>query len=618
VTGLVEALVDPFYEGTGSSSSVPGLWDCALGGQEFMFDTKYFGPSGRQRRQSIQLLKAQQDNSGEISERSLNPEDLIRQAQEAWHKGAGQSYFDRSDSDSSRFRASKGIDVFSDRFKFQLLPDTDQKSTSASTVMRMAVAGSRLYRIDGTTVEFTTDITVGTPSWTAVTGLAGTPVSICTDGNFVYIACTASGIYRIDIASDPAAAASWATGTVTLVAWVKGRLMAAGGGNIYNVTASGALPAVLNSSLNTGVTWVAFAEGPNHIYAAGFTGTQSVFVKTTIQPDGTALAAPSVAMPFPDGETVRAMYGYLNVLFIGTDRGVWVAEPDSNGNLNPNKILDTDDPVRCFEGQDRFVWFGWSNYDAVSTGLGRLDLGVDAGDRNVITPAYASDLMASTQGEVLDVCTFQDVRVFAVSEDGFWAEDTDLVASGTLHTGLITYDLGDQKFAMYVTVAHDPLDGEVAVGVAADSAETFSAIGSNDEQASTGFTAPCGEMLGEGFELELSLTRSAADTTVGPVVTRWVFEANPAPGRGEFFGVALLFYRTVVPHNGQNTPFDVYGAYGSLLELEQSGRPITYQDAWGVDSVFLDDHEFITDSYDSDGHQGTFIAQLRRPRRRSL
>lgn len=623
--GLSDPLSTPFYGGTGTSTEVPGKWDVALNGLVAMFDTKYLGGSydGRIRRPSIPLLKPQQDTSGVIGDRSLNPEDLVRQAAESWHKGAGQIYFDRAESDTNRFRASKGIDPFGEKFRFQLLPDTALKSSSAQTVMATCVAGTRLYRINGTTVEWTADITVGSPAWTAVTGLpAGAPTSICTDGYTVYIACTANGIYTTNTATN--AASSWATGTVTLVAWVKGRLMAAGGGSIYNVIASGALPSPLNSTLNTAITWVAFAEGPNHIYAAGYTGTRSYIYKTTIAGDGTGLAAPSVAVTLPDGASIRSLFGYQGYIFAGTDAALWICQPDLNGNLIQNKILDVAHAIQCFDAQDRFVYFGFTNYDASSTGLGRLDLGVDISDRQVPTPAYASDLMTTygtaVQGAVLTVCTFQGIRYFGVSGAGWWAQDTVKVPSATLTTGLISFDLADRKVAVWATIAHEQLAGAVSVAVVADGGDSsaFSTIGGSADAGKTSSTLPVGELLGETFELQFTLTRSTVDTTTGPKMTRWILEANPAPGRGETFQVALLLYRNVTCRGGAEQAYDVHGVYQALIELEQSGRPLTYQDAWGTETVFLDDHEFISHEYDAGGHQGTFVADLRRPRRRSL
>lgn len=623
-------LTNPFYRGAGTSGEVPGKYDCAFNGLGFMYDTRYFsgqgqarfGGSGKQLRSSIQLLKPQQDNSGEISERSLNPEDLIRQSQEMWHHGAGQVFFDRADSDSARFRSSKGIDVFSEKFKFQLLPDTAKKSSSANTVMAFAVAGSRFYRIDGTTVEYTTDITADTPAWTAVTGLpAGAPVSICSDGLNVYIACTANGIYKTDTTTN--AAASWVTGTVTLVAWVKGRLMVAGGGHIYNVTVGGgptALPAALDSSLNTGITWVGFAEGPAHIYATGYTGTKSLVYKITIAADGAALAAPSVACSLPDGETVSSLYGYEGYVFVGTAKGAWIAKPDVNGNLTKNKVLTTSSAVQCFEGQDRFVWFGYTNYDTGSTGLGRMDLGSDIGTREVITPAYATDLMTTygttTQGAVLAVATFQGIRVFAVSGAGFWAEGTLKVPSATLRTGLITYDLADNKIAIWLTLGHEALVGTIAAGIAANGSTTFTTIGSSTSDGAVAVTIPASETSGQTFEIEFTVTRSTSATTTGPKGTRWVLESNPAPGRGEFFAVGLRFYREIETRVGDEA-LDVYAAYQALVQMEERGLPVTFQDAWGIETVFIDDHDFLTDEYDQHGHQGTFVARVRRPRRRS-
>ena len=95
--------------------------------------------------------------------------------------------------------------------------------------------------------------------------------------------------------------------------YVKGRLMAAGSGatdgyKIWNITASGNNPAILYTHPNTAFTWVGFAAGQQHIYAAGYAGRTSLIYKTAIKADGTALDIPSQAgeLPRPAALLVKA------------------------------------------------------------------------------------------------------------------------------------------------------------------------------------------------------------------------------------------------------------------------------------------------------------------------
>ena len=132
------------------------------------------------------------------------------------------------------------------------------------------------------------------------------------------------------------------------------------------------------------------------------------------------------------------MYGYLGFLLIGSNKGFRLAVQDTNGNLTLGALIETGSTVRAFEGQGQYVWFTWEAYDSTSSGLGRMDL-ANLSDRNALVPAYASDLMATSQANVASVATFDDKRVFTVSGDGFYAQDTDLVAEGSLDSGLINY-----------------------------------------------------------------------------------------------------------------------------------------------------------------------------------
>lgn len=365
----------------------------------------------------------------------------------------------------------------------------------------------------------------------------------------------------------------------------------------------------------TGNSWVGFAEGQGHLYAAGYSGDKSLVYRSAVKSDGTALDVPVVAGELPDGEIVRSIHGYLGFVVIGTDLGVRFATADSNGNLTLGALIRTDRAVHAFEGQERFVWFGWPNYDGASTGLGRLDLStVGAAGLSPLTPAYASDLMAAAQGSVLSVVTFQDRRVFAVSGSGIWGQDSALVASGSLDSGKITYGLADLKVAMYADIRHLALQGTVSEYLSTDGG-SFVLIGTNSTPGSLApaATFPAGQARGESFELRTTLARATTDTTTGPTVTRMTLRSFPSPARGRYFQVPLLLHDTVLVGDSP-VDVDVVTELGLVESLESSRDLVTYQEGAMSYTVLVEDTEWVAYDRTQSGEfwNGTLVVTLKK------
>ena len=529
----LELLEIEFYEGVGASADVPGLLPVAVNGRPFLID--YISPDWRW--ETLRILRPQSDTSEDTSEASLNNDALWRRSIESWHHGAGQTHLDRKDSDPYRFRSSKGIDVFT-KWQASLLPATANRRASAGTNLALTTAGSYLYFADGNQVHWTQNLTTFAATSADIhAGDAPQSVkSITSDGNYVYAALGSNGLHRT--ARGTTVSAEYSALSCTLVAYVKGRLMAANGNAIYNVTASGAAPAALYTHPNTDFSWVGFAEGPGHIYAAGYSGDKSLVYRTAVQSDGTALDIPIVAGQLPDGEILRSITSYASVVALGTDKGIRTCAIDGDGNLLIGPLLPTG-VTRCFEGQDRFIWFGWDNYDGTSTGLGRLDLGEFTSD---LAPAYASDLMAAGQGAVTSVVTYADKRVFAVSGVGFFAQTDDKVATGTIDSGNITYGITDNKLLVFADVRHSEIDGEVEVAISTEGG-SFATVGSSAQ--GTGTTLTTSNQSGEHFEARLTLARDSVDTDEGPEIRRLTLRAQPQPDRPWVFILPLLLHRTI-------------------------------------------------------------------------
>ena len=602
-----------FYSGASVSESVPYPFSVGIAGRAYQiqWDATAVGVCGaRFKKTSLPLLRAQADNSNTPGEQSVSPEQFWRRSQESWHFGKGQTYLDRANSELRRYSDSMGIDPWTP-WQLSLLNDTGLKLASANTGLQCMAAGSYVYITDGTALKYSANLT----SWTTTTGTPNAALSITSDGYNIWTAHNASGIYATT--SGAAAATSYATGTVGLVRFVKSRLMAAGGGKLYNVIASGALPTALLDLTARNFTWVDIVGAPTQIYAAGYSGDKSYIYRTAIKADGTALDVPIVAGQLPDGEIVRSLGEYLGYILIGTDLGVRFCSANSDGSLVIGSIISTYDPVYCFEGQDRFVWYGLSNYDE-NTGLGRLDLTTFT---STLTPAYAPDLMANDSGAVLgtvrSVATLNGARIFTVDGKGLFAESLNTpVASGSLVTGSIAYGISDPKVAMFVDIKHEPLNGSIDVAIIANSTASdltvsgINAVGTSNvpNSVSPANAFPCRQLLGESFQVVVGLNSSGATS---PVFTRWTLRSYPAPVRTGQWDIPILLFDTVTAGD-TDYAVNVSNELDFLINLHKSQKIATLQIGNTVSQAVMYDYTWLPEAVGKDGNiRGTFYAQFR-------
>lgn len=478
---------------------------------------------------------------------------------------------DRPDSEATRFFESSGVDPWT-RNRLSLLNATALRLSSGNSNLRLAVAADRLYVTDGNAVLFTTDGV----NFSALGGNPAVPaLSIASDGATVYIAYGASGVYSV--APGAGGMTSYVTGTALAVGYAKGRLIVLEGATasprIYNVTTSGGaitagvlLLTVPNLVVSPG-QWV--AEGPNALYIVGAVGDKSRIWRTAVQPDGTALAVPTLTGSLPDGQLARSAVGYLNsVVLVGTDDRVFVmAISDGDGNLTPVGNVKTALPVYGFEPQDRFVWYGGH----ASATLGRLDLSRDATEEGDFTPAYAADLAAALSGEVQSVATFNGKRVFTVSGRGLYVETDAKVASGTIDMGIIGFGIGDPKNALYADVRHLPLvSGDTVLVEAAEDGGPWAFVGSSALPGAVSSTASLGQLLAEAIRLRITLTGSA-------VLTMLTARAAPAPKTGEIIRLRLLLFRHGTDLGGQTYTVEVPVEREYLRGLRSAKTAVTVQ-----------------------------------------
>ena len=368
--------------------------------------------------------------------------------------------------------------------------------------------------------------------------------------------------------------------------------------------------------------WTAIAGGSSQIYFSGHTDQTSspdpgAVYRTTIQTTTTAgalgsLTSPVVALPMPAGEYPTAMRGYLNYVFVGTNKGIRMCETlnalDPTGNtgdlragpLLPNVTQPVTSPVTAIVGNDRYIYWAWNNYDSSSSGLGRLDL---TSFIDIQAPAYASDLMITGQGTVswLDWDVITDTPLISFQPSAgttqyIYTADTDnVVSQGTIDSGLITYGIPDYKNAVSLDVNLTNRTGsanssvEFVLGV--DDVDSV-AIGSYAGLSKKyGFSFD--QQFGEQYRVKTNIyPATAPGKKVSPVLNRWTLKALPGIPSGVNIMAVLLMYE---PSDMDGNPiyYDPYDEYAFLENLRQIQQVVSYVEGPLQLSVTVDAIEWL-------------------------
>lgn len=552
-----------------------------IGARKYVIDVAKFA------RRPVPALREQVDQGTEPSERSLSNIGIWKRSAENFVLGAGQEFFDDEEESSRlRFLTSKGIDPWGKR-TLTLLNLTEAKAATLEPVQSVHAVSNRLFHRYGSTLRVTADPTVPSPTFTNITGLTGTINSISTDGYRLFIATT-TGIFLLDTPTSTAASAfAGAAGTyaASIIGYANGRLLVGAANVLSEVSAAGAVTAQYTHP-NPGFVWKVITSAPNAIYVSGDTGVDSEVYQITVTNTSGALAVPVFATALPDGETVRAIEFYAGTAIIATSRGVRLAVVAGTGYLTYGPVIEITGGVSAVESQGEFVWFGWSNYDGTSTGVGRLSLARFTSD---LVPAYASDLMATTQGIVASVATFGGRRYFTVNGAGLYGEAATKVASGTYDSGFVTYGVAERKAVVGVEVQTKPLAaGQTVVGSVEVESGTSTAAFTHSTLAATEQAGEIADVASDRVKVKLTLTRGT-DTSLAPVVRRWTLRAVPLPFRSEEIYVFVLMSDVVTNEDGRHDiSFDTYAEWVYLKGLEQSRARVPFVMGDDSQTVFVD------------------------------
>ena len=579
-----------FFAGGTTTQLVPDIFPVAIDGRAFLVDQK----AGTFARGFEPRVRDSVDQSTAPGEAAINPQGLWRRGEVSWHYGAGQKYADTAEAQDYRFYSSKGVNVWT-KGQLTLLPKTKLSLSSSATSAHVVVQDGRVYAALNGDVKYTTDPYASSPTWSDATGEpGGTVAAMATDGSRIYLAFPSDGVRVIDPATSVSVISTSkfvnSTDSYYMLGFAKNYMFGAYDHILHTISAGGSKSAHITPD-DQQFRWIGVATGQNAVYAAGYAGKKSLIYKITIKADGT-LDAGVVALELPTGEVVSAISGYLGFVLIGTDKGVRFASTDSNSNLVAGQIIPTSGAVAKFTSEGRFSYFTWTNYDGISGGLGRLDLGTFIATN---TPAHATDLMYNSTANVNGLVTFNNKRCFWISGVGIIAEDSDnLVETAEIVTGTYRWGIPDRKFVAKFDLRTTPLSGTITPYISTDSSDYIS-LSAHDQQLTTEAvaTGPQAKFIEAKFKLEL--TRASA--TSGPTLTRWMARAYASPARSQVFVVPLLMHHRLHVKD-TDYYFDVEENLRALRDLVTNPRVVNYQENTETYSVVLEDLQFqIVDGY---------------------
>jgi len=587
-------------------------YDVAFGGIPFFLAPTDVNPY---QRETAPYRKEQFDNSREPGEQSLTGW-WIR-SQSSFHGGTGINFYDPTAGESIgyRFNDSQGVNVWT-KGQVSLLKDTSNVhaittavNTSTTTKAEQHIRSIRYSSTDAILVHDGYDVdridADGTVvKWVNYTSGTDDPVyAICDDGNYAFWITndTASGKLEFNKKLLSASGATAPTVVFTKVGltvtaaemeYVKDRIILCVNNEVYELTsASTALPATaVYTNPNTNYTYTSITASGPAIYTAGHSGLYSTIQKYTLGSNGSmpTLTQASVAAEFPPGEIVHKIYYYLGYIMIGTSKGMRVAEiNDQDGSLAYGPLIfESTQPVYDFAARDRFVWA--TTGVGTNAGLTRVDLS-QLIEGEALRFAYANDISGTqTTTHATTAVGFVGTTnrlAFAsannTTDGGLYIESAStLVSSGYLTTGAIRYGTLEPKNYKFIRARGIYTNGAMDIQSVGDDANVYNVITYNASigtpEAAT--TEPEGPQ--EFVSYKFTLSRSASDTSKGPIFKGYQAKALPATKRQRLIQFPVWCYDIEKDRYNVQTGYEgrAWERIQTLEAIEAEGDIVNVQD----------------------------------------
>ncbi len=597
--GIPYVLSNP--AGTTNYTQTGTFYDVAFSGLPFFVAASEAQPY---RRVTAQYRKQQIDQTREPGEQTLTG--WWVRSQSSFHLGAGIKYFEPIQEESLRFQytESKGLDVWT-RGQATLLNSTVKAEPATATNLSLFGARDTTNNVDAIVFTEGPDLkkltmSGDTPTVTTYTLVASPHTldfkSLTSDGTR-YFAADNARIHRGNIfgtTSDGHLYNLNGPVTTAVLRYAKQRLLAAVDRDIYelnsnNTTTAGghALPGELYRHPNPSWIWTTISEGPAAFYVGGYAGSQSSLYKITLDTTNTntlgfpELNAPTVVVDLPEGEVLNAFDVYLGTFgVLCTSKGVRVAVISADGDVSYGPLL-LETECKSVTFKDRFAYV--TTLQGTESGLIRIDLSQPVVPNSLIF-GYAWDVYASgdTANPVsTDFLGSTDRVVFGVPGSGIWIEsESTLVSTGYLRTGYIRYNTLETKIYKLLQARINTTNGGIAIS-SIDSVDNEFNIGTFAQgtvvpEISVNYPTTAQEYLGFKF----TFTRSATDTTQGPLFTGYQLKSLPAVPRQRLIQYPVFCYDHESDKFSNEVGYEgsAYDRLSQLEAIENVGDTIRVQD----------------------------------------
>jgi hypothetical protein len=437
------------------------------------------------------------------------------------------------------------------------------------------------------------------------TGSAEPVYAICDDGVYAYWVtnAVAGGANKIHMYKklltdntttipSPMFTATGVVITHAAMEFVKDRIILCVNNSVYEIAPTAtSLPSATYTNPNTNYHYTTVSASGAAIYTAGHSGIYSTIQKYVLTTGGPiqVLTQAIVAAEFPPGEIVEKLYYYLGYMMIGTSKGMRVSVVnDQDGSISYGPlIVETSQPVYDFAARDRFVWCA-SGIGSLDAGLIRIDLGQGI-EGEQLRFAWANDLQFTQSAEHyttgvaflgatnrLAFCTAREV-----TDGAIYLESANVLkSSGYITTGGIRYGTLEPKNYKFIRARGDFSFGAMDLFSLDSANNTYTIITYNANVGSPEAATITPQGPQEFLSYKFTLSRSASDTSKGPVFKGYQTKALPATERQRVIQFPVWCFDVETDRYNVKTGYEgrAWERIQKLEQIEKLGDIVNVQD----------------------------------------
>jgi hypothetical protein len=378
--------------------------------------------------------------------------------------------------------------------------------------------------------------------------------------------------------------------TNAVVEYTKERIVMAVNDSIYEFpTNQSTMPTAVYVHRDPDVVFTSITSSGAAIYVSAYSGIQSNIFKFTLEATGAmpTLTSAITAAELPVGETVFKISYYLGYMSIGTNQGMRVAQvSDADGSIAYGPLLfESDQPVYDFAFRDKFIWAA-TGVDG-QVGVTRVNLGQEVSQ---LVFAYAWDLYDpdDTLGHYTTACAFMgdtNRLAFCNAGDGvdgtiYIESATELIPTGSMRTGFIRYNTLELKIFKLIQARVNTVNGAFSIDSIDEDGGVVSIgiFSQGDDVPEININYPVGAQQYLAFRF--NLTRSASDSTLGPLFTGYQTKALPAIPRQRLIQYPVMCYDHEMDKFNNEVGYEgsAWARMSQLETVENAGDTIRVED----------------------------------------